>query len=534
MLELWQSRASAAQPGEILIPAALLSNDLKADDMDMSKLRVPSSYLPPIALDSCSGLPLYGQLYDWFRKAIVDGKLRPGQRVPSTRSLASELKISRIPVSNAYEQLHAEGYLDTFIGSGSCVARLIPDHAMHSATNEFKSWPKSHKNSARRRISKRTSEIMAPPPTELNSLTAFRVSLPALEHFPVDTWSRLVARHCRGASRGMLAYGESEGYKPLREAIADYLGAARGVSCSAGQVLITTGSQQALQLSAQVLLDPKDSMLVEDPGYRGAREAFIASGARLIPIRVDEEGIDVSEIARRGKKARAIYITPSHQYPMGVTMSAARRIGLLNWAQRSGAWIIEDDYDSEYRYESRPFASLQGMDSDARVIYIGTFSKAMFPALRLGYVVMPQDLISAFSAARAASDIFTATLYQAAMSDFIRHGHFARHLRRMRMLYKGRRASLVNAIRKYTPDLLEVVGAEAGTHFTALLPARSKDVEVAYHAAGKRLSAMPLSPCFLGTSRQEGLILGFGGSDTSQLEEAVRTLRLCIYKALNR
>jgi GntR family transcriptional regulator/MocR family aminotransferase len=210
-----------------------------------------------------------------------------------------------------------------------------------------------------------------------------------------------------------MAYGDAMGYLPFREAIAEYLGAFRGVRCESSQILVTTGSQQALQISAQVLLDPKDRVWMEEPGYPGARQAFMTAGAQLIPVPVDHDGMNVAEIIRRGRGARAVYVTPSHQYPMGITMSATRRIVLLNWAMRSGAWIIEDDYDSEYRFGSRPIASLQGLDSDGRVIYVGTFSKVMFPALRLGYVVVPKDLVAAFSAARDAADIFSSTLYQA-------------------------------------------------------------------------------------------------------------------------
>jgi GntR family transcriptional regulator/MocR family aminotransferase len=234
-----------------------------------------------------------------------------------------------------------------------------------------------------------------------------------------------------------MSYGDAMGYLPFREAIAEYLGAVRGVRCESSQILVTTGSQQALQISAQVLLDPKDRMWMEEPGYPGARQAFMTVGAELIPVRVDHDGMNVAEITRRGRNARAVYVTPSHQYPMGMTMGATRRMLLLNWAARSGAWIIEDDYDSEYRFGSRPIASLQGLDTDGSVIYIGTFSKVMFPALRLGYVVVPKDLVHAFSAARDAADIFSSTLYQAVMTDFIHEGHFARHIRRMRMLWSG-------------------------------------------------------------------------------------------------
>src|ERR1700730_966329 len=345
--------------------------------------RVPASFLPPIALDYRTKTPMYRQLYDWFRRAIIDGQMRPGQRVPSTRGLAAELKISRIPVLNAYEQLLAEGYFETFVGAGTCVARSIPDDTLSPPTVKAR---KGHQEIVEkqgpRRISRRGVALTrVPAQSWLDNLGAFRVSLPALDHFPIGVWSKLVARHSRRPPSGIMAYGHAMGYLPFREAIAEYLGAVRGVRCESSQILVTTGSQQALQISAQVLLDPKDRVWIEEPGYPGARQAFLTAGAQLIPVPVDHDGINVAEIIRRGRNARAVYVTPSHQYPMGRTMSATRRMLLLNWAVRSGAWIIEDDYDSEYRFGSRPIASLQGLDTDGRVIYVGTFSKVMFPAL---------------------------------------------------------------------------------------------------------------------------------------------------------
>jgi GntR family transcriptional regulator/MocR family aminotransferase len=325
-----------------------------------------------------------------------------------------------------------------------------------------------------------------------------------------------------------MAYGDAMGHLPFREAIAEYLGAVRGVRCDASQILVTTGSQQGLQISAQVLLDPKDRVWMEEPGYPGARQAFLTVGAQLIPVRVDDDGMNVAEIIRRDGHARAVYVTPSHQYPMGVTMGATRRMLLLNWAMRSGAWIFEDDYDSEYRFGSRPIASLQGLDTDARVIYVGTFSKVLFPALRLGYVVVPKDLTSAFSAAREAADIFSSTLYQAALTDFIREGHFARHIRRMRMLYLDRRRALVNAIQNQMGEMAEVVGAEAGMHLVALLAPGTNDVAVSKEAARRGISATPLSVCHSKPPMRGGLILGYGGVNLHQIRDGISKLRMSV------
>ncbi len=491
--------------------------------------RVGASFLLPIVLDRASPAPMYRQLYDWFRRSIVEGRLRPGQRVPSTRGLALELGISRIPVLGAFEQLLAEGYLEAFVGAGTCVARSIPDEGLRPAVAARARGQEPSERRGLRRVSRRGARVAhtsAHPWTSI--LGPFRATLPALDEFPAEVWGKIVARYARRQPPSMMAYGDAMGYLPFREAIAEYLGVARAVQCDASQVLVTTGSQLALQLAAHVLLDPGDRVWVEEPGYPGARLAFAAAGARLVPVHVDQDGLDVSPHIHRGGAARAAYITPSHQYPMGMTMSAARRIVLLNWAARSGMWIIEDDYDSEYRFESRPVASLQGQDEDGRVLYIGTFSKVLFPSLRLGYMVVPRDLVSAFAAARDATDIFSSVLYQAAMTDFIREGHFARHLRRMRMLYMERREALAGAIRAQMGDALEVVGTEAGMHFVALLPAGTDDVAIAMEAARRGVSVIPLSSCYLRPPSRGGLILGFGGAPGAQIGGAVRTLQQCM------
>lgn len=487
--------------------------------------RPGSAFIPPITLDRRDKRPIYGQLYEWFRAAIAEGRMRPGQRLPSTRSLAEELQISRISVFNAYEQLLAEGYLETFIGSGTCVARAIPDDAFGPAVAHKGRPRQTMIGSAPRGVSGRASVLLAMASEPwLHNMGAFRVSLPALDCFPINLWSKLEARHSRKQSRAMMAYGDALGYLPFREAIAEYLGTFRGVRCDAAQILVTSGSQQALQICAQVLLNPGDQLLIEDPGYPGARLAFTSAGVQLIPIGVDDDGIITEKLSLRHPAGRAVYVTPSHQYPLGMTMSAARRMSLLKWAMHSGSWIIEDDYDSEYRFGSRPIASLQGLDTDARVIYVGTFSKVLFPALRLGYVVVPKDLIPGFSAVRDAADIFSSTFYQAVLTDFIREGHFARHIRRMRMLYMDRRRRLVNAIRTHMGTSVEVIGDDAGMHLVVLLPAGTDDVEVSKHAGQNGISVMPLSSCYMKPAARGGLILGYGGVNPRQIHEGIYKL----------
>jgi len=465
---------------------------------------------------------MYRQLYDWFQRAIVSGQLHPGQRVPSTRSLATELKISRVPVLSAFEQLHAEGYLETFNGSGTCVAGSIPQDATQPAPGKF---GKPARQKGPRRLSRRAEMLMSLPqdPAPRN-MGAFRVSLPALDQFPVGIWSSILSRYSRNLTREMMAYADPMGYRPFREAIAEYLGAARAVHCDASQVMVVAGSQPGLQITARALLDPGDRVWMEEPGYHGAHQAFVLAGAEMVPVPIDQDGLEVEEGVRHCGNARAVYITPSHQYPMGVTMSAARRMMLLNWAARNGSWIIEDDYDSEYRFGSRPIGSLQGLDADARVIYIGTLSKVLFPALRLGYVVVPKDLVPAFHATRDGTDIFSSTLFQAAMTDFMREGHFARHIRRMRMLYMERRNALIEAIRKQMGEAVEVVSAEAGMHLVLLVPPRANDRLIAQKAAEAGISASPLSMCYRTRPPRGGLILGYAGADARQIREGVRKL----------
>ncbi|MFC3653611.1 PLP-dependent aminotransferase family protein [Dyella humi] len=489
--------------------------------------RLSAGFLPPVALDASGGVPMYDQLSEWFRRAIIDGRLRPGQRVPSTRSLANELSISRIPVLSAYEQLYAEGYLETFVGAGTCVARSIPGEVPKLTNATQRASQPRMVPSAPRRISQRVATLRTPPQTWADNQGAFRVGLPAIDHFPIVAWSKLVNRYARQPPIDHMVYGNPMGHLPLREAIAEYLGTVRAVRCDASQILITTGSQHGLQICAHALLEAKDRVWMEDPGYPGARQALRTVGADIVPVPVDDEGLNVDAGIRLSKNACLIYISPSHQFPLGVTMSAARRMQLLSWAARTGAWIIEDDYDSEYRFGGRPLASLQGMDTDDRVIYVGTFSKVMFPALRVGYIVAPKDLIPAFATVRDAFDTFSSTLYQAALTDFIRTGQFARHIRRMRALYLERRTALLEAIDQYMDDKLEVIGTHAGMQLTALLPRGIDDVALSIKTAKLGISTRPLSICYAKPPKRGGVILGYSGASILEIADGIRRLRSC-------
>lgn len=475
--------------------------------------------LPHLPIDRASGGPLHRQIYEGLRRAILGGLLRPGQRVPSTRALAVELELSRLPVLTAYEQLLHEGYLEGRVGAGTFVSADIPDNALRSVP-----IARREKRSAAARPTGRLAPRRAPRPRDDGGLRPFRVSLPALDEFPHAAWARIVARHAHSLAPALMAYGDPAGLGALRSAIAEHLRTARAVRCEAGQVLIVSGSQAALRLCAAVLLGRGDLVAVEEPGYPLARAALAASGAELAPVSVDNEGLDPAALLALGARVRAAHVTPSHQYPLGVSMTSARRLALLDWAARRKAWLLEDDYDSEYRYVSRPLGALQGMDEHERVIYLGTFSKVLFPALRVGYLVVPLSLLPAFIEAREALDIFSPTLYQLALVDFLREGHFARHLRRMRTLYLRRREALLDGLARHCDSRLAVLNADAGLHVATLLPEGVDDVDVVRRMTENGLTATALSTCYADPTGQSGLLLGFGGSSERRIAGATRTL----------
>ncbi|MDQ3863770.1 MAG: PLP-dependent aminotransferase family protein, partial [Actinomycetota bacterium] len=440
-----------------------------------------------VSLDEASAVPLYRQLYDELREAILGGRLGPGSRLPSTRDLAAELGVSRNTVMNAFLQLLAEGYLEGRVGSGTYVSRSLPDDLLRPRRGAADGTPRMLASTRTNRgVSKRGELLAATPATvtvRRGRPRAFRSGVPALDVFPTETWARLAARCWRAAPSYLLGYGDPVGYRPLREAIAEYIGAVRAVRCSWEQVIVVSGSQQALDVCARVLLDPNDVAWVEDPCYPAARSTLVGSGARPVPVPVDGEGIDVAAGAARATDARLAYVTPSHQYPLGVTMSLRRRLTLLAWANRSGAWVLEDDYDSEYRYSGRPLSSLQGLDEGGRVLYLGTFSKVLCPALRLGYLVVPPNLVDAVVAARALVDRHSPLMEQAVLAEFMAEGHLARHVRRMRLLYAERRDALVEAIKRELAGLIEVGPAEAGLHLVGWLPEGADGWEASHRAA---------------------------------------------------
>jgi GntR family transcriptional regulator / MocR family aminotransferase len=482
--------------------------------------RTPSSLLF-VDLDRALPVPLHRQVYARLREAILAGRLPRGRAMPSTRTLARDLSVSRNTVLTAYEQLHAEGYLDGRIGSGSYVCAELPD-APAIVTGE----PAPDRPATPRQPSSRGAQLATVRVSSSRGslLRAFRPGVPALDAFPAALWSRIAARAWRDATRSTLAYGDPAGYAPLRQAIADYLRASRAVRCEPHQIVITAGTQQALSLLAHVLLDEGDAVWFEEPGYLGARSALTAAKLTLVPVAVDDEGLSVKAGIERAPSARAAYLTPSHQYPLGVTMSLMRRLDLLRWARAADAWIVEDDYDSEFRYEGRPLASLQGLDTDDRVIYCGTFSKVLCPALRLGYLVVPDALVDTFIRARAINDRQGPTPNQAALAQFITEGHFERHVRRMRMLYKTRQDALVTAARRELAGLIDVAPRAAGMHLVAWLPPDRDDREASDRALAAGVDAPPLSAFCATDSPRPALVLGYGCIDESGIEAGVTRL----------
>jgi len=482
------------------------------------------SITPIIALDRKAPRPLHRQIYDAYRDAILKGTLRPGQRVPSTRGLAADLGVSRIPVLGAYGQLMAEGYFQSRAGAGTRISLSLPDQSVLSEPPTIGTVAARTRQRLRKVVRRHSFPDSIEHPPWRRGWGPFGVGQVAAEQFPFREWSRLVARHGRSTGTKSLDYADPMGFEGLREAVASYLRTARGVRCEAEQIMIVSGSQQALDIAARVLLEPGNRIWVEEPGYRYARYVFALNGCRVMPVPVDSEGLDVAVGTRRCPDARAALVTPSHQYPLGVTMSAPRRLQLLDWAARSGAWILEDDYDSEYRYEGMPIASLQGLDSNSRVVYIGTFSKVLFPSLRLGYLVIPRDLVKRFLMVRLAMDIGPASFCQAVLADFIHEGHFSRHIRRTRLLYRERRNALVENVQKELEQAVKVTGEQAGMHLCVALNGIS-DREIAARAERTNLWLVPLSSSYAGKAVRQGFILGFGSTAASEMPDAVRKLR---------
>ena len=499
---------------------------------------------PFIMLNGARGTddaPLYRQIYAAIRKAILTGEFAAQTRLPATRALAEQLGVSRITVMGAYEQLFAEGYLEGKIGAGTFVASELPEDLLKTSgagrSQPTKKTPAKEKKKVSLRLSPFGEKLAAKKnekeqpqrqqqQSPVGKFEPFQNSLTAVEAFPFEIWARIAGRLNRHPARELLGYGEAQGYAPLREAIAAHLRSARGVRCTPEQVIITSGAQQALDLAARIFLSEEDTVLIEDPCYREARNSLKATGAKVVPIEVDQEGFNLASAAPLdAAQAKLAYVTPSHQYPLGVTMSLARRLALIEWARAAEAWIIEDDYNSEFRYNGRPLASLQGLDESGRVIYVGTFSKTIFPSLRIGCAVVPPELVEIFTLARAMNDVHSSVIDQAILTEFIHEGHFARHVRRMRRLYAERQQILLEECENNLRGLIEVKPADAGMHLVGWLPEGLDGLKLCRQAAALNLNLSSVSAYSTRPPERDGLILGYTGFNREQITAGVKKIK---------
>ena len=474
----------------------------------------------------------YLWLYGALRSEILEGRLAPGARLPASRDLARQYQLSRGTIVNAFERLKSEGYLEGSIGSGTYVSKVLPDELLHverGARRTGDSQQPLHPK-PRRRMSSYAGRAGLFPALEPRPARAFRSNVPAVDLFPAGLWAQLAARRWRQASTNLLLGCDPLGYRPLQEAVADYLNTSRGVRCSAERIAIVSGVQEALDLVARLFLNPGDRVCLENPGYIGAAMVFESVGAKISSMGLDDEGMELRAPGLRG--ARLVYVTPGHQFPLGISMSLPRRLQLLDWARKSGALIFEDDYDSEYRYSGRPVPALQGLDRHGSVLFAGSFSKVLFPSLRLGYLVIPPDLVDRFAAAKSIASRHAQLLDQAVLCDFITAGHFGRHLRRMRSVYAERLSVLLQGARERLAGLLDISGVEAGLQTVGWLRNRITGESAARAAAARNVEVIPLSRYHRGRASREGLQLGFAAVDRREIERGVRELAAALETAL--
>jgi GntR family transcriptional regulator / MocR family aminotransferase len=463
-------------------------------------------------------------LYSELRVAILHGRLKTGTQLPASREFARRYGLSRGTVVRAFERLHDEGYLSSRVGLGTWVnARVAANDPVRKSCVRLPDY-----------IQRAAARYECPKPLVgwggSDGLQPFAMRDPALSEFPAEVWGRIAAKRARGFRAWLGEKDGCLGYGPLREAIAHYLGSSRGVRCTADEVVIVSGVQQALDLLARVLLAPGDPVWMEDPGYFGAAIAFQRARAQIIPVPVDGHGLSVSAGIKRCAKARGVFLTPAHQFPLGVTMPLSRRMEILEWAARAGAFVIEDDYDSEYRFCGQPVPAMQGIDRSDSVIFIGTFTKLLFPSLRLGYVVLPSALVEVFRSFRRGADLRALSLDQAVLCDFIVDGHFGRHLRRMRALYATRLEALKDAGRRYLTGLLQISDTNSGLYTAAFLQNKMTSRQAEAAATAHNIETKALDRFTLEGPDPRGLLLGFAAFD----EKAIRLGLLRLADALSR
>lgn len=458
-------------------------------------------------------------LYDALRAEILEGRLAPGARLPATRDLASQYGLARGTVVSVFEQLAAEGYIEGSTGSGTYVNRVLPDELLEAGRQRAARKPVAH---SKRHLTTFAKALSPFPGFAPRPIRAFRTDLPAVDLFPLSTWTQLTTRRQRRVTTTMLIGCEPMGYRPLREALAHYLVTSRGVHCTADQIAIVSSSQEALDLVGRLFIERGDRVCIEDPGYPGAAFAFEVAGAKIVPIPVDDEGIELRRTQMRN--ARLAYVTPAHQFPLGATMSLPRRLALLDWARDSGALILEDDYDGEYRYSGKPIPALQGLDQHGLVLFSGTFSKVLFPSLRLAYLVVPPDLVPYVERAVDLTRRHATVFDQAVLCDFIVEGHFGRHLRRMRQVYGERLSALMTQVKEHLDGLLEISSIEAGLQTVGFLRSGIDAERVAKAAAARGVEVGPISRYARKPLKRDGLQLGFAAVDEKEIARGVREL----------
>ena len=469
------------------------------------------------------GQTLTSWFYAVLRLAIIEGRLRPGTRLPASRDFARQYGVSRGTIVSVLERLQIEGYVSCRVGSGTRVNRIEPS----SPIRDTSSVPPAY-------IRRVISDYVRPKPwiglVAPEGVQPFCMRDPAIADFPSELWGRIAARRARTFRAWVRTSDGGRGYGPLRQAIADYLSTSRGVRCASSQVILVSGAQQALDLLARSLVKPGEPVWMEDPGYFGASIAFRNAGACLIPVPVDEQGLLVSAGLRTSRDARGVYVTPAHQFPLGMTMSLERRMQVLLWASRTGAFVIEDDYDSEYRFEGRPVPALQSLDRNSNVILIGSFNKLLFPWLRIGYIILPPTLVDVFTALRYRTDFHNLNIDQVVLCDFIAEGHLGRHLRRMRDLYASRLAALMDGGKRYLKGLLDISDVRAGLYTSAFLTNGMTSAQAEKAAAAHNVEVMALDRYTLEATDPKGLLLGFAAFD----ERAIRAGLMKLAAALDR
>jgi GntR family transcriptional regulator/MocR family aminotransferase len=487
--------------------------------------RAGGALLWSVSIDHQSPRSISSQLHGALRDLILAGGIGVGERLPASRTLARELGLSRTTVIEAFDRLTAEGLIESRVGAGAFVSAALelprPRPAADATQRTTVATPATPALAA---VMSQAVAHFAPRPRLPSVARAFTTGLPAFEAFPVAQWARLSARHWRSTRSDVMGYGEPCGHAPLRRAIAQHLRANRGIACDTAQVFITAGAQQAFQLIGAMLLDPGDPVWFENPGAIGARNSLIAAGAELVPVPVDEQGLRVDEGLRLAPHFRLAFVTPSHQQPLGSVMSLARRFALLQAAESARAWIIEDDYDGEFSFGGPPLPTLQSVDATGRVIHVGTFSKSLFPSLRLGYVLAPPGLVGALDAIMSRLLHGVPTHSQAVVADFIDEGHFAAHLRRMRRLYAERHEALCIAAARHLAGRLQVVPSASGLHTVARLPDAADEQALVAAADRQGVTLSALGRFAIAPIAARALVLGFGGVTPAQIGRGVEVL----------